>query len=165
MWLLTPARVTLLIRFSSRIFCVLLVPWHSQGLASYISSGWAESQGGWEWVGMGGSLPFLPCRECGRLAYRSINIKSSRKYNLLTHCSPSGVRGLAGTRRVRYIHMQTPRYAHKPTEVFQDHRPFLFSKLVWDSWWVGSTSWPLANGSFVYILLTRGNDQWPQKTM
>lgn len=65
------------------------------------------------WRGEGGlqSSIFLPCKECGREAYRSINIESSRKYNLPAHCSPSGVRRLAGARRIKYIHKQTPRYA------------------------------------------------------
>lgn len=41
----------------------------------------------------------------------------------------------------------------------------LFSKFAWDSWWVGRTSWPLAYRTCVYITLTWGKDQWPQKTM
>lgn len=122
----TPARVTLLIQFSSRILRFYLCPDIHTALY-YISSFYAESQGTRGCVGARGgcSLPFL----CGRVAYRSMNIKSSRIYNLLTHCSPSGVRRLAGSWRMKYIRKQTPRYTHRHTSLlkfFQVHRLVIF---------------------------------------
>lgn len=92
-----------------------------------------------------GTIFFLPREECGTTAYRSINIKSSRKYNLLTHCSPSGVRRLAGARRMKCIvthahtHMQAKHkhtHAHTPIEVSQDHRTSFLSWLGLLMYWL-----------------------------
>lgn len=118
-----PAQVSPLIQFSRRIFHVLFEPWHSQGLVTHCQ---AESQ----------------CRRDlgGEVAYRSINIESGRKYNLLTHCSASGFRGLSGARRIKYIHKQTQKCTHTHTHTYWSPQGSQPSELVWDFWWVGSTS-------------------------
>lgn len=163
----TPARVTLLIQFSSWILhlicaltftrpCILrkqLLGWKPRKERVGGGGGWGEVFG------------FLPRKEYGRVAYRSINIKSCRKYNLLPHCSPSGVRRLAGARRIKYIHRQTRRYAHTCT-----HTSVPGSYPVFQSWHVtpgglAELHGPSAHRSFVYITLTKGEDQWPQRTM
>lgn len=95
----TPARVSLVIRFSSQISC-----WHSRNFVSYMSSWWAVIVGE-RCYGLGGGGVRGHCST--RVAFRSIKIKSSRKYNLLSHCSPSGARRLARARRIKYIDKQT----------------------------------------------------------
>lgn len=124
------AQVTLLIQFSSCFICALILTRpcflfpHKQlfGLRA------KRREGGWVvFFGRGaeGDAVFHFCTaESGRVAYRSINIESSRKYNLLPHCS------LSGARRIKYIHKhhqntnthtRTNTHTHKPIKVSTDH--------------------------------------------
>lgn len=65
-----------------------------------------------------GSILFTVLLETGKVSYWSIKIKSGRKYNLLTHCSPSGVRRLTGARRIKYISKRPKRCVHTHAQAY-----------------------------------------------
>lgn len=125
------------------ITCILFVPRRPRGLGFPRNDCWDESYGKRVWLGTVLYCPSPPppppsiCRERSTVACRSINIKSSRKHNLLTHWFPSGLQRLAGAER-----NNTHEHRCEASENWLHFHPF----------------------QLIYIPLSRGGkDQWHEK--